>query len=48
MIAHHEGAIHMAIMVKDSANADVKALGKSITKSQAAQILVMKEMLKNL
>lgn len=48
MIAHHEGAIHMAIMVKDSANADVKALGESITKSQAAQILVMKEMLKNL
>ena len=39
MIAHHEGAIHMAIMVKDSANADVKALGESITKSQAAQIL---------
>jgi len=35
-------------MVKDSANADVKALGESITKSQAAQILVMKEMLKNL
>lgn len=48
MIAHHEGAIQMAIMVKDSANADVKALGESITKSQAAQILVMKEMLKNL
>ena len=48
MIAHHEGAIHMALMIKDSANADVKALGKSITKSQAAQILVMKEMLKNL
>lgn len=48
MIAHHEGAIHMALMVKDSANADVKALGESITKSQAAQILVMKEMLKNL
>lgn len=48
MIAHHEGAIHMALMVKDSANADVKALGESITKSQTAQILVMKEMLKNL
>lgn len=48
MIAHHEGAIHMAIMAKDSANADVKALGESITKSQTAQILVMKEMLKNL
>ena len=48
MIAHHEGAIHMAIMIKDSANADVKALGESITKSQTAQILVMKEMLKNL
>ena len=48
MIAHHEGAIHMAIMIKDSANADVKALGESITKSQTAQILVMKEVLKNL
>ena len=46
MIAHHEGAIHMTLMIKDSKNAEVKALGKNIVTSQTAEIETMKEMLK--
>ncbi|MBC7463570.1 MAG: DUF305 domain-containing protein, partial [Actinobacteria bacterium] len=46
MIAHHEGAIHMTLMIKDSRNAEVKALGKNIVTSQTAEIETMKEMLK--
>ena len=48
MIAHHEGAIEMAEMVLDSNNAEAKALGKSIVKSQTKQISYLKELLKNL
>ena len=46
MIAHHEGAIYMTLMIKDSKNAEAKALGKSIVTSQTAEIETMKEMLK--
>ena len=46
MIAHHEGAIHMTFMIKDSRNAEVKTLGKNIVTSQTAEIETMKEMLK--
>ena len=48
MIAHHEGAIHMVMMIKDSLNTEVKALGASIVKSQSAEILLMKDLLKTL
>ena len=48
MIAHHEGALHMVLMIKDSSNSEVRALGESITQSQTAEILLMKELLKNL
>jgi len=48
MIAHHEGAIEMAEMVLDSNNAEAKALGQSIVKSQTKQISYLKELLKNL
>lgn len=45
MIAHHEGAIHMTLMIKDSANPEVKTLGENIVTSQTAQITLMKELL---
>ncbi|MEY4988593.1 MAG: hypothetical protein RI933_226 [Actinomycetota bacterium] len=45
MIAHHEGAIHMAQMVTDSANPEAKALGKAIIESQTKQIEYMKSLL---
>lgn len=45
MIAHHEGAIHMTLMIKDSANPEVKTLGGNIVTSQTAQITLMKDML---
>ena len=41
MIAHHQGAIHMAQMVVDSNNAEARALGKAITDSQTKQIAYM-------
>lgn len=46
MIAHHEGALHMVTMIEDSNNAEVKALGDAIVKSQTAEIVEMKELLK--
>lgn len=46
MIAHHEGAINMTTMIKDSKNAEVKALRKNIITSQTAEIETMKAMLK--
>jgi hypothetical protein len=45
MIAHHEGAIHMTMMIKDSNSPEVKNLGESIVSSQTAQIVLMKEIL---
>ena len=45
MINHHKGAIHMAQMVVDSNNAEAKALGESIIKSQTAQIKYMEALL---
>ena len=46
MIAHHEGAIHMVMMIEDSSNSDVNNLGQEIVKSQSAEIELMKELLK--
>ena len=48
MMAHHEGALHMVTMITDSSNSEVKALGESITKTQTAEIEVMKKILKGL
>ncbi len=45
MIAHHEGAIHMTLMIKESSNPEVKTLGENIVTSQTAQITLMKDML---
>ena len=46
MIAHHEGAIHMVMMIENSPNGDVNNLGQEIVKSQTAEIELMKELLK--
>jgi uncharacterized protein (DUF305 family) len=48
MIAHHEGAIHMAEMIVDSDNAEAKKLGQSIQVTQQREIELMKEMLKTI
>lgn len=45
MIAHHQGAIHMAQMVTDSRNAQAAALGKAIVESQTTQITYMQGLL---
>ena len=46
MIAHHEGAIHMVMMIENSLNSDVNKLGQDIVKSQTAELELMKELLK--
>jgi uncharacterized protein (DUF305 family) len=46
MIAHHEGAIQMAEMIKDSTNSEVKMLFTNIVASQSAEIEAMKALLK--
>ena len=46
MIAHHEGAINMVMMIENSSNSDISKLGKEIVKSQAAEIELMKQLLK--
>ncbi len=48
MIGHHQGAIHMAQMVIDSNNGEVRALANSIVTSQTAQITYMQSLLKKL
>ena len=45
MIAHHEGAIHMVMMIENSPNSEIKNLGQAIIKSQSAEIDLMKELL---
>ncbi len=46
MIAHHEGAIEMAAIIKDSTKAEVKKLYEDIFTSQSAEIEEMKALLK--
>ena len=46
MIAHHEGAIDMVMMIENSSNTDISNLGQEIVKSQTAEIESMKELLK--
>lgn len=48
MIAHHEGAIHMVLMIEDSNNADVNKFASDIKSVQSAQIAQMEKMLKAL
>ena len=46
MIVHREGAIEMALMIKDSTKAEVKTLYENIVTSQSAEIEAMKALLK--
>ena len=48
MIGHHEGAIAMVSMIKNSDNPSTKQLGEAIVASQSAQIAQMKALLANL
>lgn len=48
MTGHHDGAISMANMVKDTKNADVKAFGLKIIADQSVQIDQMRMMLAQL
>jgi len=48
MIAHHEGAIHMVMMIENSPDNDVNKLGQAIVKSQTAEIELMKKILKRI
>jgi len=46
MIAHHEGAIDMLSMIKNSTNSEVKKLYADILTNQSAEIKTMKALLK--
>jgi uncharacterized protein (DUF305 family) len=46
MIAHHEGAIQVAAMIKDSTNSEVKKLYTDIVTGQSAEIEAMRALLK--
>ena len=46
MIAHHEGAIETASMIKDSTKSEVNKLYENIVTSQSAEIETMKALLK--
>ena len=48
MIEHHEGAVHMVMMIEDSQNSEYAAFGENIKKVQNAEIAVMKELLKRI
>jgi uncharacterized protein (DUF305 family) len=46
MIAHHEGALDMVDMIKNSTNSEVSTLAANIVKSQSAEIEAMKALLR--
>ena len=48
MTGHHDGAIHMTMMIEDANNPDIKAFGKNVVKAQSAEIKQMKAMLARL
>jgi uncharacterized protein (DUF305 family) len=48
MIAHHEGALHMVMMIEDSSNPRVQRFASDIDSVQSAQISQMEKMLKKL
>jgi uncharacterized protein (DUF305 family) len=45
MTGHHDGAVHMTMMIEDANNADIKAFGEKVVADQSAQIEQMKKML---
>lgn len=48
MTGHHDGALHMTIMIEDATNLEIKSFGQAIVSSQSAQITQMAAMLKRL
>ena len=45
MIAHHEGALHMVMMIKDSEDPKIRTLYENIVKTQSAELELMKTLL---
>ena len=45
MIAHHEGALHMVLMIKDSNEPKLLTLRDNIIKTQSAELETMKKLL---
>ncbi|CAB5030232.1 unannotated protein [freshwater metagenome] len=45
MIAHHEGALHMVLMIQDSKDSNLLTLHENIMKTQSAEIEWMKKIL---
>lgn len=45
MIAHHEGALHMVLMIKDSEDPKLRTLYENIVKTQSAEIELMKKLI---
>ena len=48
MTGHHDGAIHMASMITDATNADIKSFGQAIVTTQSAQNKAMAAMIKRI
>ena len=48
MTGHHDGAIHMTMMIEDANNPDIKEFGTNVVKAQSAEIKQMKAMLARL
>ena len=48
MITHHEGALHMVTMIKDTNNQEVNSFGLNVVKVQTSEIAEMKEILASL
>ncbi len=48
MIVHHEGAIDMSRMIKDTTTKEINAFGVNVVEVQSAEIREMKEILENL
>jgi uncharacterized protein (DUF305 family) len=48
MIAHHEGALDMVTMIKDTSDQEVDTFGLNVIKVQTAEITEMKEILASL
>jgi len=48
MTGHHDGAIHMATMIEDASNPEIKSFGQAIVTTQSAQNKQMAAMIKRM
>jgi uncharacterized protein (DUF305 family) len=48
MTGHHDGALHMATMITDARNAEIKSFGQAIVATQSAQNKQMAAMIKRM